>query len=93
MNILIRGLDDAAGARLTQLAKNKGTNREDYCRRYLESLAVLDDMKQLDYKYEGLVKEMAAIIQNNTNELKNVMACLNMINEQINITSVRKDEI
>lgn len=93
MDIIIRGIDDAAASRLTQLAKKKGISRESYIRMYLESLAVLDDMKQLDYKYEGLVKEMAAVIENNTNELKSVMETVNSLKENISITSSGKDDL
>lgn len=68
-DINIRKINDAAVARINQLAKDKHMSRETYIRKYLESLSVLDNMIDLDLKYRNLVQEMAAIIQNNTDEL------------------------
>jgi len=68
-DINIRKINDAAIARINQLAEDKKISREAYLRKYIESLSVLDDMIDLDLKYRNLVQEMAAIIQNNTDEL------------------------
>jgi predicted transcriptional regulator len=83
MDLTIRNLDDAAGTKLTQLAKKKHMSRESYIRKYLETLSVIDDMKQLDLKYEGLVKEMAGVIENNTQELNEIYLLLDQMKELI----------
>jgi hypothetical protein len=78
MDIVIRDLDAAVGAKLTQMAKKQGVSREEFLRKYLESLAIAGDLKQLDYKYEALVKDIAVVIEDNTSILQE---CYNLINE------------
>lgn len=82
MNISIRNIDDAAVARIDQLAKKKGVSRESYIRTYLESLSVIDEMRALDMKYQHLVKEIAEVIQNNSQHLNDVYTVLKKINEK-----------
>jgi len=67
--IKVRKLNATTVARLTQLAEAKHISREEYLRKHLESLSVLDDMKELDMNYRHLVQELGAVIQNNTDEL------------------------
>ena len=83
MNISIRNLDDAAGLKIKQQAKKNGMSMESYIRHYLETLAALEDIKMLDLKYSNLVKEVATVINNNTNEIKNIYELLNVINTKI----------
>lgn len=78
MDIVIRDLDAAVGAKLTQIAKKQGVSREEFLRKSLESLAIAGDLKQLDYKYEALVKDIAVVIEDNTSILQE---CYNVINE------------
>ena len=75
MDIVIRDLDAAVGAKLTQMAKKQG---EEFLRKSLESLAIAGDLKQLDFKYEALVKDIAVVIEDNTSILQE---CYNVINE------------
>lgn len=72
MNVTVRNLDAGVVMKLNEIAKKQGLSREEYLRTYLENLAVLDEMKKLDLKYAELVREMAVIIDNNTNVLKKV---------------------
>lgn len=72
MNVTVRNLDAGVVMKLNEIAKKQGLSREEYLRTYLENLAVLDEMKKLDLKYAELVREMAVIIDNNTNALKKV---------------------
>ena len=75
MDIVIRDLDAAVGAKLTQMAKKQGVSREEFLRK---SLAIAGDLKQLDFKYEALVKDIAVVIEDNTSILQE---CYNVINE------------
>lgn len=76
MNIIIRDVNDAAVARIDQLAKKKKMSRQVYLKKYLETLSVIEDMKELDMKYASLVKEMAETINKNTRELNEVKKVL-----------------
>lgn len=82
-DISIRKLDDGVAAKLSQLAGKKGISREEFCRRYLESLAALDGLKELDLKYQGLVKEMGTVIDNNTQELHNIYMLLDQLKNNL----------
>lgn len=76
MNIIIRDVNDAAVARIDQLAKKKKMSRQVYLKKYLETLSVIEDMKELDMKYASLVKEMAETINKNTKEFNEVKKVL-----------------
>lgn len=82
-DISIRKLDDGVAAKLSQLAKKKGMSREEFCRKYLESLVALDELKELDLKYQGLVKQMGAVIDNNTQELHNIYMLLDQLKDKL----------
>lgn len=83
MDLVVRNLDAAVGAKLTQLAAKKHMSREAYIRSYLESLAVLDDLKALDYKYESLVKELVNVIESNNQKWEHCSMMLNELKEKV----------
>lgn len=69
-NILIRGVDDAAIAKIDQLYKSKGyRSREEYLRTYINNLAVLGELKELDNKYNSLVHACLDVIKTNSETL------------------------
>jgi hypothetical protein len=69
MNINIRNIDPAAIAKITALAKKKKMSREKYLRTYIESLAVLGELKMLENKYSSLVSSVTEAVEHNTEEL------------------------
>lgn len=91
MDISVRNLDNAAAAKLTQLAKEKKMSREAYIRSYLETLAVIGDMKELDMKYSSLVKEVYGIIENNTKALNNMYVLLEELKKNSAINSTGEE--
>ncbi len=70
MNVHVRNVDAAAVAKIKQNAANKGMSQEEYLRQYLNSLAVLDELKDLDLKYSALVKKISMVIEQNTDVMK-----------------------
>ncbi len=70
MNVHVRNVDAAAVAKIKENAANKGMSQEEYLRQYLNSLAVLDELKDLDLKYSALVKKISMVIEQNTDVMK-----------------------
>lgn len=68
----IRGLSEVALVKLTSEAKRKGKSREEYCRRYLESLAVLSDLKDMEDRYEVNQKKLMDILQMQSERIKQI---------------------
>lgn len=83
MNISIRNIDDAAVAKIDQLAKKKGLSRESFIRTYLESLSVIDEMRAIDLKYHNLVLEVSEVINNNSQHLNDFYVILKRIEEKL----------
>ena len=72
-NILIRNVDESVALRLNELAKKKSMSREAYIRDLFNSVSVLGELKELDFKYANLVellsdqaKMLSDIIDRNT---------------------------
>lgn len=76
MNIVIRNVDSASISKIDEIVKklNKNgtskTSREAYLRSYINSLAVLPEMKDLEQRYFSLVKDLENVINMNTNVIK-----------------------
>ena len=62
-DISIRGIDGAAVVKLGEMARKKHMSRESYLRQQLEMLAMFGELKEIENKYENLVKDMAEIIK------------------------------
>lgn len=73
MNVHVRNVDAAAVAKIKENAANKGMSQEEYLRQYLNSLAVLDELKDLDLKYSALVKKISMVIEQNTDVMKRLI--------------------
>lgn len=71
-DIKVRGLSDAAIAKLTSEARRKGISREEYCRKYLESLAVLSELKDMEERYEKNQKKLIEILQMQSEQLNRI---------------------
>jgi len=72
--IIIRNLDDDVVARIDQISKSKGyKSREEFLRINLRSLSVMSELKELDSKYNVLVKKCLEVISFNTEVLHQVM--------------------
>ena len=65
-DISIRGIDGAAVVKLGEMARKKHMSRESYLRQQLEMLAMFGELKEIENKYENLVKDIAEIIKLNT---------------------------
>lgn len=77
INLSIRNVDEVAIAKIDSSWKKKGfRSREEYLRRYINSLAVLGEMKEFDNRYQSLVKTCYDVIQNNTETLERVAILL-----------------
>lgn len=77
MNLSIRNVDEVAIVKIDSYWKKKGfRSREEYLRKYINSLAVLGELREFDNRYQSLVKTCYEVIQNNTETLERVMVLL-----------------
>lgn len=53
--VRIRNVDAAAIAKIDELAAKRGMSRNAYLKQYIENLAVLEELKELDNRYASLV--------------------------------------
>lgn len=81
-DIFIRNVDDSIISKLDYLAKSKGMSRTKYLKMYLESLVVLDDLKELDSKYSVLVGNTALVMEQVIDYLKRNEALLQDLREK-----------
>jgi len=75
--IRIRNVDACAVAKIDELAKQKGMSRNQYIKLMIESLSVLDEVKDIQTDYKNLVLDLAEVIEKNTNELMKIQAIIN----------------
>lgn len=71
--VRIRNVDAAAIAKIDELAAKRGMSRNAYLKQYIENLAVLEELKELDNRYASLVNIVAEAMEQNTaalNELR-----------------------
>lgn len=83
MEILIRDMSAATVKELDQKARNAGLSRQEYLKGYLERLAAVDAFRNEREEYASLVKNMAKIIGNNTEQMKKTMQMLEDILEHV----------
>ena len=83
MEILIRDMSAATVKELDQKAKNAGLSRQEYLKGYLERLAAVDAFRNEREEYASLVKNMAKIIGNNTEQMQKTMQILEDILEHV----------
>lgn len=68
--IRIRNVDAGAVARIDQLADKAGKSRNAYLREYIETLSVLNELNELQNKYDSLVNTLLTIVSQNTKEIR-----------------------
>lgn len=77
--IICRNLAPEVIAKIDFLAKKNQVSREEYIRRYLTNLAVLDEMKNMEMRYSELIESLLELIEQNVNTLEKVEKKLDAI--------------
>ena len=72
MEIKIRNLDAKTIQRLDEVAKEKGLSRQQFLKNYIETLSVIDIIKDNETKYVDLVNQLSFLIKENTNVLSQI---------------------
>lgn len=73
MEIKIRNLDVITIQRLDEVAKEKGLSRQQFLKNYIETLSVIDIIKDSETKYVDLVNQLSFLIKENTNVLSQII--------------------
>lgn len=68
--IRIRNVDAAAIARIDQLAAAANKSRNQYLKEYIESLSVLNELKEMEEQYNSLVNNVLTVISHNTEQIR-----------------------
>lgn len=72
MEIKIRGVSPITVKKLDELAAKKKISRNELLKKYIESFAIQDDLKNMEDKYSTLVLKLSDVIERNTNALEEV---------------------
>ena len=72
MEIKIRNLDVITIQRIDEVAKEKGLSRQQFLKNYIETLSVIDIIKDSETKYIDLVNQLSFLIKENTNVLSQI---------------------
>lgn len=72
MEVKIRNLDVKTVQRIDEIAKQKGLSRQQFLKNYVETLSVLDTIKNNEDKYIDLVNQLSFLIKENTNVLSQI---------------------
>ena len=73
MDIIIRNIDRDIVDRINELAKKKGKSRNEYLRDQVKQLALHPEITEKEDRYKRLVKEIAVVIQQNTQVLNELL--------------------
>ena len=76
-SIVIRDIDQKVLNVINDLAKKQGLTREEYLRRKLKELALLEYEAERIDQYKNLVEYVTNVIENNTNVLNRIERSLN----------------
>jgi hypothetical protein len=76
--VRIRKIDAGALARIDELANNSGKSRNAFLKNYIETLSVLEQLKEQEEKYANLVKAVADVVEHNTQELERMRIFLQL---------------
>ena len=55
MNISLRNIDPVSIRKIDELAKKKGISRNEYLKMYIQQIAIIKDINEMDNKYSNLV--------------------------------------
>lgn len=72
MDFIVRGIEPYAVQKIDELAKKASLSRNEYLKIYLERLAAMDSLNEIESKYEQLTKFIANIVNENTIMLEKV---------------------
>lgn len=72
MDIVIRNVSEATAKVLSSKARKAGMSRQEYLLNYLNRLAIVDAYREEREEYSTLVKNMGAVVGNNTEQLQRV---------------------
>ena len=80
MDVCIRKVDPVAIKKIDELAKRKGISRNEYLKKHIEQMAIINDISETEDKYANLVETVVDrleqandIIQENSIMLKRVI--------------------
>jgi len=69
MDMVIRNLDVKSVQKLDEIAKQKGLSRQQFLKNYIETLSVIDSIKDSESKYIDLVNQVSFLVKENTDVL------------------------
>ena len=70
-DIKVRGLDPVIIKKLDELAKATGMSREEYLRKYISKLAIINDVERVEDKYTNLVNLLADRLEQANDVIEN----------------------
>lgn len=90
MNISIRNIDPVAIKKIDELAKKKGISRNEYLKMYIQQIAIIKDINEMDNKYSNLVdaitdrlKQANDVIHENNMMMERMIDKLSVIENKI----------
>lgn len=69
-DILLRNIDASALKKIDELAKKNKQSRNEFLKKQIESLAILDEIKRLEDNYELLTNKVLKVIELNTKSIE-----------------------
>lgn len=91
-DILIRDVDVLVDKRLKELAEKQGLSREEYLRRRLKEIAILEYETERIDKYAHLVEYLSDIVTHNSDVLKRAEKLIDGNSELLKKMNGRFDE-
>lgn len=82
MKITIRDVDESVARVLSSKAAKAGMSRQQYLLLQLNRMAVVDAFYEERNEYRTLVKNIASVIERNTEQLKRFSECLESMEEE-----------
>lgn len=83
MDIVIRNVSEATGKALSNKARKAGMSRQEYLLNYVNRLAMVDAYREEREEYATLVKNMGAIVGNNTEQLQKVVELMEDLRDKV----------
>lgn len=70
MDILIRNLSSGAVAAIDEKAKRQGLSRNEYLKVHLETLSILDSLKESESRYTIILNKVIKVLEYNSLAIK-----------------------
>lgn len=77
--VKIRGLDPVIVKKIDELAKAKDMSREEYLRKYISRIAIVNDIESVEDKYTNLVNVIVDRLEQATDVIENNSIIINEI--------------